>query len=66
MHCLQVGSYKKYDDYAKQLNLPNKMLSPCACVILNTHVEDTHPDFIKVFWEVEEGADYLTWLRAKK
>lgn len=63
MHCLQVGSYKKYDDYAKQLNLPNKMMSPCAVVVFNTKLPDIHPDFIKIFWEVEEGADYLRFLR---
>jgi len=66
MHCLQVGSYKKYDSYAKMLNLPNKMMSPCAVVVFNTRLDDKHPDFIKVFWEVEEGADYLTYLRGKK
>ena len=66
MHCVQVGSYKKYDDYAKQLNLPNKMLSPCAVAVFNTYLPDTHPDFIKIFWEVEQGADYLTWLRNAK
>jgi hypothetical protein len=66
MHCLQVGSYKKYDDYAKQLNLPNKMMSPCAVAVFNTNVKDTHPDFVKIFWNVKEGADYLTFLRNEK
>ena len=63
MHCVQVGSYKKFDDYAKQLNLPNKMMSPCAVAVINTNLEDTHPDFIKIFWEVKEGAEYLRFLR---
>jgi hypothetical protein len=27
---------------------------------------DNHPDFVKVFWEPEVGADYLTYLRKKK
>ena len=65
MHCLQVGSYKKYDDYAKELNLPNKMMSPCGVAVINTNLDETHGDFIKVFWEVDEGADYLTHLRRK-
>ena len=66
MHCVQVGSYKKYDDYAKMLNMPNRMMSPCAVAVFNTRLPDTHPDFTKIFWEVEEGADYLTFLRKKK
>jgi hypothetical protein len=66
MHCLQVGSYKKYDNFAKMLNLPKQMMSPCAVAVFNTHLDDSHPDFIKIFWEVEEGCDYLTFLRKKK
>lgn len=66
MHCLQVGSYKKYDDYAKQLNLPNKMMSPCAVAVINTKLDEKNGDFIKIFWNVQEGADYLTYLRSAK
>lgn len=66
MHCLQVGSYKKYDDYAKQLNLPNKMMSPCAVAVINTNITEFDGDFIKIFWNVKEGADYLTYLRSEK
>jgi hypothetical protein len=66
MHCVQVGSYKKYDNFAKQLNLPCKMMSACAVAVFNTELTEDHPDFIKVFWEVQEGADYLNYLRSKK
>ena len=66
MHCVQVGSYKKYDNFAKQLNLPCKMMSACAVAVFNTHLTEDHPDFIKIFWEVEEGAEYLNFLRNKK
>jgi hypothetical protein len=48
------------------LNLPNKMMSPCAVAVFNTRLPDTHPDFVKIFWEVEEGAEYLTFLRKLK
>ena len=63
---LSVQKYKKYDNFAKMLNLPNKMMSPCAVAVFNTRLPDTHPDFIKIFWEVEEGAEYLTFLRKLK
>jgi hypothetical protein len=66
MHCVQIGSYKKYDNFAKQLNLPCKMMSPCAVAVFNTELTEDHPDFIKIFWEVQEGADYLNYLRSKK
>ena len=66
MHCCQVGSYKKYDDFAKMKNMPNKMMSPCAVAVFNTHLPDTSSDFIKIFWEAEAGADYLKYLRSKK
>jgi|TARA_X000000368_G_C23000242_1_gene698618 hypothetical protein len=65
MHCVQVGSYKKYDNFAKQLNLPCKMMSACAVAVFNTNLTEDHPDFIKIFWEVEEGAEYLNFLRNK-
>jgi hypothetical protein len=41
-------------------------MSPGAVAIFNTRLPDTHPDFTKIFWEVEEGAEYLTFLRKKK
>ena len=66
MNCVQVGSYKKYDNFAKMLNMPNKMMSPCAVAVFNTRLPDTHPDFIKIFWEVQEGAEYLKFLRKLK
>ena len=64
-HCVQVGSYKKYDDYAKENMFHNKMKSPCAVAVFNTKLDETHPDFIKIFWQVKEGADYLKYLRAE-
>jgi hypothetical protein len=65
-HCTQVGSYKKYDQYAKQNMMHNKMLSPCACAVFDTNLPDTHPDFIKIFWDLEAGTEYLNYLRSRK
>ena len=63
MHCLQVGSYKKYDDYAKGLNLPNKMMSASALAVINTKLNEKHGDFIKIFWDIQQGAEYLRFIR---
>jgi hypothetical protein len=42
------------------------MMSACAVAVFNTELTEDHPDFIKIFWEVQEGADYLNYLRSKK
>ncbi len=62
----KLAHTKKYDNFAKALNLPCKMMSACAVAVFNTELPDSHPDFIKIFWEVQEGADYLNFLRSKK
>lgn len=66
MHLLRVASYKRYDRYARDHGFRDNTLSPCAVTIINPALNDNHPDFIKVFWEPEIGADYLTYLRKKK
>ena len=66
-HMIVLHEYSRVmDNFAKQLNLPCKMMSACAVAVFNTELPDSHPDFIKIFWEVEEGADYLNYLRSKK
>ena len=32
---------------------------------INPLLPDNHPDMVKVWWEPEEGAEYLTWLRKR-
>ena len=66
MHALKVASYKVFDRFAKDRGFRDNSLSPCAMTIINPAMADNHPDFIKVFWEPEIGADYLTYLRKKK
>lgn len=66
MHALKVASYKVYDRYARDRGFRDNTLSPCAVTIINPAMNDNHPDLVKVFWEPEEGARYLTYLRKKK
>jgi len=42
------------------------MMSPSAVAVINTKLDERHGDFIKIFWDVQEGANYLTWLRNGK
>jgi hypothetical protein len=63
MHTARVASYKIYDRYAKERGFADNTLSPCALTTINPDLPSNHPDLIKVWWEPEEGAEYLTWMR---
>jgi hypothetical protein len=66
MHALKVSSYKIYDRFAKERGFRDNTLSPCALTVINPSLPNSHPDLIKVFWEPEEGVNYLNFLRKKK
>ena len=63
MHTARVASYKIYDRYAKERGFADNTLSPCALTTINPNLPNDHPDLIKIWWQPEEGAEYLTWLR---
>ena len=65
MHAVKVASYKVYDRYAKDKGFRDNALSPCVVTTINPALPANHPDLVKVWWEPEEGADYLTHLRRK-
>jgi hypothetical protein len=65
MHACKVASYKIYDRYAKEHGFRDNCLSPCALTTINPALPADHPDLVKVWWEPEEGADYLTFLRRR-
>jgi hypothetical protein len=65
MHACKVASYKIYDRYAKERGFRDNCLSPCALTTINPALPPDHPDLVKVWWEPEEGADYLTFLRRR-
>ena len=39
------------------------MMSPSAVAVINTKLDEKHGDFIKIFWDIKQGAEYLAWLR---
>jgi hypothetical protein len=65
MHACKVASYKIYDRYAKERGFRDNCLSPCALTTINPALPADHPDLVKVWWDPEEGADYLTYLRRR-
>ena len=62
-HCIQVGSYKRLDRYARERGFRDQMISPCAVTVINP--EASEAGLVQVFWEPEEAAQYLTWLRSR-
>lgn len=63
MHGIKVATYKTFDRYQRDRGFRDQTLSPCAVTVFNTELDDAHPDYIKLFWQPEEGAEYLTFLR---
>lgn len=65
-HAMRVSSYKTFDRYAHEEGLPNADIFCNAVTIINPKYDDDDPRLIHTCFDVEEGADYLTWLRSKK
>lgn len=65
-HALQIGSYKLIDRFAQDRGFRDQTLGPAALTVIRPDLHLAHPDRCKVFWEPEEGAEYLTFQRRKK
>jgi len=64
-HAIRVAGYKIHDRYAKELGLPNQNIFPAAVTIIDPQYEDNDPRLVTTLFDVEEGAEYLTWKRAR-
>lgn len=65
-HAIQVASFKILDRYAKEKGLADQNISPSATTIIDPRFEDNDPRLISVFHDVEQAADFLTFLRSRK
>jgi hypothetical protein len=65
-HALRVASYKTWDRYAHEKGLPNQNIFCNAVTVIDPRFEDNDPRLIHTCFDVEQGADYLKWLRSKK
>ena len=63
-HALQIGSYKLFDRFAKDKGFRDQSLGPAAMTVINPALPVTHPDRCKVFWDPNEGADYVRFKRS--
>lgn len=64
-HALQVASYKRIDPYARDGNMRDNSISPCALVVFDPGAEVGSPTRVTPFWSAEAGARYLTMVRAR-
>jgi hypothetical protein len=65
-HAIRVSSYKTWDRYAHEKGLPNQDIFCNAVTIIDPRYDDNDPRLIHTCFDVEQGADYLTWLRSRK
>lgn len=65
-HAIRVSSYKTFDRYAHEKGLPNQDIFPAAVTIIDPRYDDDDPRLVHTCFDVEQGADYLTWLRSRK
>ncbi len=65
MHAIKVASYKVYDRFAMERAFRDQHLGPAAFTILDPYMPEDHPDLVKLFWNPEEGIDYLRYKRSK-
>lgn len=63
-HCLQIGSYKIYDRYARDKGFRDQDISPCVVTVIDPDADLINR--VQVFWDADAGAEYLTFLRSRK
>lgn len=58
-HAISVGSYKRFDPFAHEKDMPDLTISPSVlCVVDASRPEEGR---VTVFHDVELGADFLRW-----
>lgn len=63
---IRVSGYKQVDDFRKQIGAHAKPLHPAALVIVNPDKPDNDHSRVWTAPSVEEGMEYLDWLRMRK
>jgi len=63
-HCIQVGSYKIHDRFAKERGFRDQHISPSVVTIIDP--EATKVGLVTVFHDVEAAVDYLDWKRGNR
>lgn len=64
-HVCQVSSFKEFDTFADTQGFMSQRISPVWDLVVDPHKADTDPDKVKVFWNSEDAAGYLRYLRSR-
>lgn len=64
-HGLQIGAYKRHDSYADRLGFAPTHHGAALLCILDPS-KPPGPGRVQVYHDVEQGADFLTWLRSRR
>lgn len=65
-HCIRVGSYKTYDDFAESKNFTPDTIGPCAFLTIDTEKQcEDNADRIRVWEDPQDGVEYLRFLRSR-
>lgn len=65
-HCLRVASYKVHDRYAIESGLPDQNIFMCPVTVIDPRWPDDDPRLVTTIFDPDMGAEFLTWLRARK
>ena len=61
-HAVRVRGYKRADNYAMEKGFFEQQYGETALVVIDPRLEG--PGRIKIFWDLEDGCQYLTFLRS--
>ena len=61
-HAVRVRGYKFGDDYAMTKGFNEQHHGEACLIVINPEAEE--PGRISIFWDMDRGCDYLTWLRS--
>jgi hypothetical protein len=64
-HVCQVSAFKEFDDFADTHGFMGPKISPVWDLVVQPGKADTDPDKVKVFWDSEDAAGYLAYLRGR-
>ena len=63
-HAVRIGAFKKYDEYADALGLPDESLGPAILFVVDP-MSDHPVGWITPFYDLDAGLEYLAWKRSK-
>lgn len=64
-HCIRLGSFKKYDEYADQQGFSDDSVGPACLIVCDPSIAEDDPGFVTVWFNLEHGVRFLESLRER-